>query len=134
MTNPNNYFLNLVINGREVDYETALRIYANPDNWEGLYDSNGKHWVWKGPVIVGWELAAQTISGIFKSESLRWIVYPVTTSKKYCRLDRQCCPGCVYIGNVRPYCRIYERDLVPGDKNDGNWNIIEQPEWCVKSE
>ena len=45
------------VNGGKIDPIRALATYADEKNWGKIYDEKGCHWVWQGPVIVGFELA-----------------------------------------------------------------------------
>ena len=56
-----------MLNGEHIDPIDALSVYANPENWGGLYYPNprehgmSKIWVWKGPVICAYDLAATVL-------------------------------------------------------------------------
>lgn len=54
------------IYGKKLTLEEALKEYANPNNWGSMYDEKGHHWTWKGPVIVGYELAQWALKDIGK--------------------------------------------------------------------
>ena len=47
----------IAVTDMEFDPERILATYANEKNWDKIYDDKGAHWCWKGPVIVGFELA-----------------------------------------------------------------------------
>lgn len=59
-----NDLLEVAVNGEPIDPLRVVATYADPKNWVGVYggsDSDGnsysKVWAWRGPLIVGPELA-----------------------------------------------------------------------------
>jgi len=53
--------IKIAVDGGEIPIDRALATYGDPDNWGQINDESGCHWVWKGPVICGYELGEMTI-------------------------------------------------------------------------
>jgi hypothetical protein len=52
------------MSGKPITEKKALQIYARKSNWKRAYFGTPPkcHWVWKGPIIVGPELAEMTLA------------------------------------------------------------------------
>lgn len=49
------------IEGKDVTLEETLALYADRRNWRQEYDGTKCIWVWRGPVICGYEAAERAI-------------------------------------------------------------------------
>lgn len=72
--------LELATSGTPIDPLRVVSTYSHPSNWVGVYDGADcdgqkypKAWAWRGPVIVGPELAQNAVERLAKVDDvLHW--------------------------------------------------------------